>query len=120
MADAALFIGWGPAVVGRERQALQLFGEVMQYYGRLQQEGSIASSEPVQLDPHGGDLAGFVLIRGDRETLARLRAGEEFQRFNARASLVVSHFGVVDAHIGGGLQKLFAGFQAQVDSLAAR
>lgn len=30
MAQAALCIGWGPAVVGREQKALQVFNEVLQ------------------------------------------------------------------------------------------
>ncbi|MDQ6833816.1 MAG: hypothetical protein M3008_10485 [Chloroflexota bacterium] len=117
MADAAIFIGWGAPYPGRERKALEVFGEVMQYYGRLQQEGTIESFEPVALELHGGDLDGFALIRGEREKLARLRASDDFQRLNARAALVVSHFGVVDAHIGTGMQKLYAGFQEQIESL---
>jgi hypothetical protein len=33
MAGEALFIGWGPVVRGREKQALQVFQESMDYYG---------------------------------------------------------------------------------------
>ncbi len=39
MANAALFIGWGKAVTGREQQALKILNEAVQYYGRLQQQG---------------------------------------------------------------------------------
>ena len=65
MANAALVIGWGPVVPGREQKALQVFGEAIQYYTRLQQQGQIESFEPVALEPHGGDLNGFLLVRGD-------------------------------------------------------
>ena len=82
MADVAVFIGWGQPVPGRERQALRVFAEVMEYLGRLQQGGEIESFEPVALDPHGGDLEGFVVIRGAREQLSMLRAAEDFQRIN--------------------------------------
>jgi hypothetical protein len=33
MAGEALFIGWGAVVRGREKQALQVFQESMEYYG---------------------------------------------------------------------------------------
>jgi len=74
MAKGALFIGWGPAARGREQQALSLFQESIQYYARLQQQGEIDSFEPMQLEPHGGDLNGFLLLRGDTEKLARLKS----------------------------------------------
>jgi hypothetical protein len=53
------------SVRGRERQALKVFGEAFEYYSRLQQEGEIESFEPVILEPHGGELGGFFLLRGD-------------------------------------------------------
>ena len=118
MANAAIFIGWGEAVRGREQKALQVFGEAIQYYTRLQQQGEIESFEPVQLEPHGGDLRGFLLIRGESERLDRLRRSQEFIRLNARAELVVEHFGVVSAFIGEDLNRRFAEFGAQAASLA--
>ncbi len=65
MAMGALFIGWGAGVPGRERQGLQVFNEGLQYYAGLQQRREIESFEPVLLEPHGGDLYGFILIKGD-------------------------------------------------------
>jgi hypothetical protein len=118
MADAAIFIGWGSTIVGREQKALQVFNEVMQHYAQLQQRGEIESFEPVALEPHGGDLAGFLLIRGTREQLNRLRASDDYQRLNARGLLVVQNFGAVDAYVGEGLGRLFGTFQQQLAELA--
>lgn len=118
MANSALVIGWGPAVRGREMKALQVFNEAIQYYTRLQQQGEIDSFEPVALEPHGGDLGGFLLIRGDQEKLNRLRSSEDFVRLNNRAQLVVENLGVIGAFIGEGLQRLFADFQAQASDLS--
>jgi hypothetical protein len=50
---------------------LQVFSEGLQYWARLQQEGTIERFEPVLLDVHRGDLAGFVMLRGDREKFAQ-------------------------------------------------
>ena len=118
MANAALFIGWGPAVVGREQKAIQVFGEGVAYWTRLQQAGEIESFEACQLEPHGGDLAGFCLLRGDEGRLAQLRVSEEFQRLNGRAQLVVTNFGVVGATTGEALNQLFAQFGQNAAELA--
>ena len=117
MATGALMIGWGPAVRGREQKALQVFNEAIQYYVQLQQRGTIESFEPVALEPHGGDLVGFLLVRGDREKLNTLRNSEEFLRLNNRAGLVVDNLGVVTAYIGEELQRLFADFGTQASEL---
>ena len=117
MANAALFIGYGPPMPGRERQSLQVFGEAIQYYGSLQQQGQIENFESVFLEPHGGDLSGFFLLRGDRDTLNRVRYTEEFLRLTNRAGLVVQNIGIVSAFIGEEQNRLFQDFLAQVSAL---
>jgi hypothetical protein len=88
------FVGFGLPVRGRERQAIKLFNEVFEYYSRLQQEGEIESFEPVLLEPHGGELGGFFLLRGDQDKLARIRGSEEFERQTARGQLSVENIGI--------------------------
>ncbi|MDP8974303.1 MAG: hypothetical protein M3N45_14330 [Actinomycetota bacterium] len=114
----ALFIGWGPAVHGREQQALQVFHEALAYFGELQQQGQIEAFEPVALEPHGGDLYGFLLLRGDPDSLSRLRVSEEFRRIVQRGNLVVEDFGVVTAFVGDDLNRLFETFQQHASELA--
>ena len=41
MADVALFIGWGQAVRGREKRAVQVFNQSVGYWGELQGDGKI-------------------------------------------------------------------------------
>ena len=117
MAKGVLFIGWGPAVRGRERKALQVFREAVQYWQRLQQSGQIDSFEPIALEPHGGDLEGFLLIKGDADKLAQLRIDQEFVSVNTRAQLVVENFGVVGGVYGAELQALFADFDKAASEL---
>ncbi len=114
MADAALFIGFGQPARAREPQALDTFSRSLHFYSEQQGQGAIESFEAVLLDPHGGDLGGFVLIRGSREQLQALKANEEFQRLSARAGLVVDGFGVVDAYIGEGLGAQLTLYEEQV------
>ena len=117
MATGALVIGWGAVVRGREQKALQVFNESIQYYTQLQQQGMIESFEPVALEPHGGDLLGFLIVRGDREKLNALRTSEEFLRLNNRAVQVIDNLGVITAFIGEELQRQFADFQTQASEL---
>ena len=118
MADAGLFIGWGAVARGREKEAVELFNEILGYYGRLQEDGEIESFEPVFLEPHGGDLSGFVLVRGEAEKLAAIRVGGEFTRYSIRAGLVVDGFGVVGADMEGRLQEQMGYYVEQVGAIA--
>lgn len=117
MANAALFVGYGPVVSGHERQAVQVFSEAVQYYGRLQQQGQIESFEPVFLEPHGGDLSGFFLLRGERDKLNGVRFSEEFLRMTNRANLVVHNMGIVSAFVGEEQNRLFQDYLAQSSAL---
>ena len=118
MADAGLFIGWGAVARGREKEAVDLFNEIVEYYGRLQEEGEIESFEPVFLEPHGGDLSGFVLIRGESEKLATVRVSAEFTRYSIRAALVVDGFGVVGADLEARLREQMGFYMEQVAAIA--
>jgi len=117
MADAGLFIGWGQVVRGRETEAVELFQETLGWYTSLQQEGVIESFEPVFLEPHGGDIAGFILVRGDAEKLASLRVSEEFVNLSTRVGLIVDRFGVVGADLGERLQRQVGYYTEQVAAL---
>ena len=111
MADDALFIGWGEVVRGRERKAIEVFNESLQYYLQLQQDGKVESVEPWFLAPHGGDLAGFILLRGQREQLDEIERSPEFERLETRASLIVDWTGGINAYTGEALDRLLGEFE---------
>jgi hypothetical protein len=118
MADSGLFIGFGLPVRGRERKATKVFNEVFEYYARLQQEGEIESFEPVLLEPHGGELGGFFLLRGDQDKLARIRGSAEFERLVVRGELIAENVGVVGAFLGERLLGQMSLLDQQVEELA--
>jgi hypothetical protein len=107
MAKGALFVGWGSIITGREKAAAKVLGEAMQYCISLQQDGKIDSFEVVALEPHGGDLQGFVMVKGEREAIARLRVDDEFVRVIVGVQLVHSNVGVIGAYTGAEMQSLF-------------
>lgn len=95
MGTNIIFVGWNRTVAGREAQAAQLFQEFLQYLGRLQGAGTIQSFEPVLLSPHGGDLNGFFLVRGESAKLDTLQSSEEWLTNMIRAGMVLEGQGTV-------------------------
>lgn len=101
MSDFGLFIGFGTPARGREIQAATVFGEAKAYYGELKAKGEIESIEVAILEAHGGDLGGFILLRGDRAKLGAIRASAAFERFSLRAAFAVEHLGFASALLDG-------------------
>jgi hypothetical protein len=118
VADAGLFIGWGQVVRGREDRALDVFNETIELYGQMQSDGRIESFEVCLLQPHGGELGGFELIRGSEEQIDALRRSEDFERINTKASLIVDDLGIVDMLIGDGLGRAMAIYQEEIAVVA--
>jgi hypothetical protein len=117
MADAGLFVGFSNPVRGREKQAIAVFNEFVEFLGQQQGGGAVESFEPVFLEPHGGDLGGFFLVRGDAEKLGQIRGSDEFIRLTSRAQLIVEGFGVVSALLGDAIGSQMALYQEQIDDL---
>jgi hypothetical protein len=70
------------------------------------------------LYPHGGDLAGFALLRGSGESLDGIRASDEFNRITARAGLIVENLGVVSAALGDSLGPQIELFRQATEEVA--
>lgn len=119
MADEGLFIAWGEVVRGRETKAVDVFNESIQYYGQLQQDGKIDSFDTWFLAPHGGDLGGFVLLRGNREQLDEIERSPEFERLQTRSAMIVEQTGTVHAFTGEALGRLMGQFQEATQDLGS-
>jgi hypothetical protein len=117
MSKGSLIVGWGEIIPGREKAAQRTLKSAMQYCVRLQQEGKIDRFEVVILEPHGSDLNGFVLITGDKGTIAQLRTENEFVSVMIGVQLVHRNVRVVGAYVGAALQSLFAIWDEQEDKL---
>jgi hypothetical protein len=114
VADAGLFIGWGEVVRGREDRALDAFNETVELYGQLQSDGRIESFELALLDPHGGDLLGYAMLRGSEDQIDSVRRDENFIRLMTKASLVVENLGIIPASIGEGLARAMSIYQEEL------
>jgi len=100
MNSNAIFFGWNSSIPGREQLSAQHFQEFVQYLGGLQQGGRIASFESFFLDPHGGDMNGGFLIRGEPGKLDAVMASSEWITHITRAALHLQGSGAVRAVTG--------------------
>jgi hypothetical protein len=117
VAEFGLFIGWGSSQTGREAAGFTLFEEAVAYYDRLKASGEIESFESVLLNPHGGDLTGFFLLRGDPEKLGRLSMTPEFQRLTMRAGVCLDGVGIVNALVDAGVMRSMAAWKEAIADL---
>jgi hypothetical protein len=117
MVKGALFVSWGDVIPGREKAARLRFSAALQYCARMQEEGKIDTFEVVGLEPHGGDLAGFILVKGDRDALAQLRSDTEFVRMIESAQLVHTRVGVLGAYTGAEMESLVEIWYEQFEKL---
>jgi hypothetical protein len=69
------------------------------------------------LDPHGGDLNGFAILRGEAEQLDEIRRSDDFALILTRANLIVESLGVVAGITGDALAVQLERGQAQLDEL---
>jgi hypothetical protein len=112
-------MGWGSAVTGREAKSLEMFqNEVLPFFQGQQDSGNIESYEVVFLEPHGGDLDGFILARGTRESIAALRSSQDYDRLVTRGQFVVSSLGAVGASLGEGIEEAIGTYQQAISDLA--
>lgn len=117
MEKGALFVGWGSIITGREKIAPRVLNEAMQYLQKLKTEGQLDSIEVIILEPHGGELDGFVLVKGDKNVLANLRVDDEFVKMIVGVQLVHTKVGVVWAYSGAEIQSLFQMWDEQEEKL---
>jgi hypothetical protein len=89
----------------------------MQYLQGQKEKGTIEDFEVVLLEPHGGELEGFVLIRGEKESLARLRSSSEFIKVIVGVQLVHNKVGVIGAYTGAEMGQLLQIWQEQESGL---
>lgn len=108
MADGIIFIGWDRPVPGREKQAMQLFQKSMAHYSKLKTDGRIENFEAVVLTPHGGDLNGFLLVRGDAKKLIEIEQEDISIQLRMEGHYCLDGFGVVLGAIGERLTNIFS------------
>ena len=102
---AAIFYGWNRAIPGREHHTVEHFAEWVSYLNKQKASSTISDFEIVFLRPHGGDMNGFTLIRGDVQKLHQLVETSEWIEHYMRALHELEGAGYVFADTGVDVQK---------------
>lgn len=100
MANAGLLVGWNRAFPGHEAHTVAKFGEYIGFLTVQVMEKKIESFEPVITRPHGGDLNGFFLIRGERAQLNALQDSDQWKDWEVWGAYHLQGFGVVEVNLG--------------------
>lgn len=100
MASNALFFGWNRSIPGREQESAAHFEEFSGYLAGLQEAGTIDSFDVVLLNPHGGDMNGFFLIRGEAKNLSAVMSSDEWVTHLTRAALHLEGAGAIRGTTG--------------------
>ena len=116
MSSSVVLFGWNRSVPGREKVSAGHFEEFVKYLGGLQQKAAIEAFEIVFLDPHGGDLNGFVLIKGDSAKLDTLVSTTEWVTHTTRASLHLEGSGAIRGVTGDEVMKRMAIWTSAIPS----
>ena len=107
MGPNCILFGWSRPLPGREQMSQEHFGEFTQYLTGLQKEGRIESFDTGFLTPHGGDLNGFFLVRGDSAKLDEIESSVEWVTHTTRANMHLQGFGTVRGHTGDMVMEMF-------------
>jgi hypothetical protein len=98
--EYGLFIGWNRTRTGRENVADSAYQDHYDFWEKQKKAGKITSHDWVVLTPHGGDINGFVLIRGEKEAIDELAWDKEFLEIIARGELSAEGVAVLPAIVG--------------------
>lgn len=115
-ANVILF-AWNRSLPGRETMSSQHFQEFSEYLGLQQRAGAVQSFDVVILEPHGGTVNGFFLIRGEPAKLAELTGSEEWMRHQVRGLLHLDGAATLRGFSGAPVAERMAAWNEQVAKL---
>ena len=104
------FVSWNRPVAGKEAIAFEHFNQCISFLGKQQTAGHIESYEPALLDYRGGEMNGFIIIRGDRARIMNMCASEEWMDLAARASCLVTNFSAVFGEVNDAMKNRMVRF----------
>lgn len=106
MATACLMIGWNRPYPGMHKEGFRALDESRGQVKAWQKDGWFESYEVIGLTAHGGDLNGFILLKGERAKLDELRRTDEFERFSIRLGMLFDRYGVIPGVTEAGIDKV--------------
>lgn len=98
--DHIILMSWTRAIPGREAIAGELFQSSLTWFKRQVEQGNIAGAEPYLLTANGGDINGFIIVRGSSEALTNLSHHKDYENLVVQANLCLQNFAVINGYRG--------------------
>jgi len=105
MGSNAIVFGWNRSLPGREQLSGKHFQDFVAYLQAQKSAAKIESFDPVLLEPHGGSVNGFFLIRGTSEQITALVETQEWIQHQIRAQLHLDGSGTWRAVMGAAVNQ---------------
>lgn len=117
MSEYGAVIGWTGVRTGRERKAIEVWGETLAFYDKAATDGRIESVEPIGFPGGLRGLIGGLVIRGDETQIETFVASQDFMEHFARGSLVAEELTVARCNFGSQTASTVGNYFAQLDAL---
>jgi hypothetical protein len=118
MGDYAHVTAYGAVRVGREKQAMGVWADAIDFYEKAQANGLIESYEIKIFQPSGGALpTGMICLWGNEDQIDALARNEDRLALQIRAGLVVEDLVESRAMRGAAVLEGVGRFQNAIDSL---
>lgn len=118
MGDYAHVTAYGAIKVGREKQAMAVWGDAIDFYEKAQANGLIESYEAQLFQPTGGALPnGIISLWGTQDQVDQIGRNEDRLRLQQRAALVVEDLVETRAMRGAPVLEGITTFQEAIESL---
>jgi hypothetical protein len=105
MSTNVIVFGWKRSVPGREALSAKHFEEFIQFLQAQVKQGTVESFEPILLEPNGGDLSGFFLIKGEGLKLGELTHSTGWAQHQVRATLHMEGIAILRGLAGSAVQQ---------------
>ena len=117
MADYGCMIAWDRVAIGRERKALEVWADALDFYGKAQANGQIDRYETLGFESNAAHLLGCILIHGSQQQIDAFMSTNEFRALQQQASMVVSSLTVTRFQTGQAMVDTVASFAGAIDTL---
>ena len=117
MADYGLAVSWGDVKPGREKKALELWGEVVAFYDRAVADGRIERWDAALFEPSATAPGGVLRCHGTADQVQALAVSVDFLHLLGRAQQLLFNLGIRRFVTGQAMVDAFGRMSTIVESL---
>lgn len=117
MGDYGAMISWTGIRTGRERKAMEVWGEALAFYDKSATDGRIHSVETIGFTGGFQDAIGGIIARGDETQIETFVASQDFMEHYARGAIVAEGMTVTRCTFGPAMASTVGTYFSQLDEL---